>query len=141
MAVLCVLPLFFLGRVFSQLHNLRAPKHYGIGDLYLEAVCANAHLDVIFNLEEGLSRQGWTEFIVDAGHEFAASCMCCAHQEASKAKEARETRKPTNRKNKEATEGQLTKEVEFTGRPELMQGIWPKHDVGRRLLGGHSYCC
>ena len=117
----------FLGRVFSQLHNLRAPKHYGIGDLFLEAVCANAHLDVVFNLEEGLSRQGWTEFIVDAGHEFAASCMCCAHQEASKAKEA--------------IGGQLTKEVEFTGRPKLMQGIWPKHDGGRRLLGCHSYLC
>jgi len=71
----------------------------------MEAVIANAHLDVIFNLQEGLSRQEWSEFMADVGHEFTASCMCCAHQGASKAKEAKEPinpRKPGSQRDEKA---------------------------------------
>ena len=68
----------------------------------MEAVIANAHLDVIFNLQEGLSRQDWSEFMADVGHEFTASCMCCAHQGASKATEAKEPRKPGSQRDEKA---------------------------------------
>ena len=39
-----------------ELADLRSAKHYGLGDLYLEAIAENAHLNVFVSDAEGLSQ-------------------------------------------------------------------------------------
>ena len=58
--------------------DLRAPKHYGIGDLYLEACAHEANLSLIVNdanAPDTLSRVDFRQFLEDADLEFSVACL------------------------------------------------------------------